>query len=467
MRESFQGMRFSTLIPVALGVLTGLPPASGADAPATPPDPEIQAIVSEISAERIQRTVYVLASFNTRQPLSDPLPSGDGIGGACAWIRAEFERASVASGGRLQVELDSFVQKPVAPRIPRPVTIVNVVATLPGSRPGSAGRIYVMSGHYDSIINDVLDAKSPAPGADDDASGVAAVLEAARVMSSREFGATIIFMAVAGEEQGLNGSTHWAGQAREKGLDIAGMLDDDIVGNTRGPDGRIDRQTLRLFAQGLPARARLDDSLVDLIRNGGENDSPPRELARAVRDIAGIYVPSINLKLVYRTDRYLRGGDQMPFLDQGYPAVRFTEPAEDFRREHQAVRVENGVKYGDTPDQVDYAYTADVTRVNAAALAAPARAPSSPRDVQIETARLENDTTLRWTPNAEPDLAGYRIVWRETTAPFWEHAIDVPKDVTRKTIPGLSKDGVVFGVEAFDGDGHVSPASFPKPRRTL
>jgi hypothetical protein len=239
------------------------------------------------------------------------------------------------------------------------------------------------------------------------------------------------------------------------------------VGNTRGADGRIDRHTLRLFAQGLPARAKMDDSLVGLISEGGENDSPPRELARAVRDIAGVYLPSMTVRLVYRTDRFLRSGDQVSFLDQGYPAVRFTEPAEDYLREHQAVRVENGVKYGDTPDQVDYPYAADVARVNAAALAALARAPAAPRGVEIETARLENDSTLRWAPNAEASLAGYRIVWRDTTAPFWEHAIDVPKDVTRKTIPGLSKDGVIFGVEAFDSDGHASPASFPKPRRTL
>jgi hypothetical protein len=460
-------MRFSTLIPVAFGVLAGAPFAAGAEAPQASPDPEIQGIVSEISAERIQRSVYVLASFKTRHTLSDPLPSGDGIGGACAWVRAEFERASAASGGRLQVELDSFVQKPVPPRIPHPVTIVNVVATLPGSRPGSADRIYVMSGHYDSIINNVLDATSPAPGANDDASGVAAVLEAARVMSSHEFGATIVFMAVAGEEQGLNGSAHWAAQARAKGLNIAGMLDDDIVGSTRGADGRVDNRTLRLFAQGIPPLARLDDELVELIRNGGENDSRPRELARAVRDIAGIYTPSMTIRLVYRSDRYLRGGDQQSFLEQGYPAVRFTEPSEDYRHEHQSVRVENGVAYGDTPDLVDYPYVADVTRVNAAALAALARAPAPPRDVEIETARLENDTTLRWAPNAESDLAGYRIVWRETTAPFWEHALDLPKDVTRKTMPGLSKDGVIFGVEAFDLAGHVSPASFPKPRRTL
>jgi hypothetical protein len=460
-------MRFSTLVSVALGVPAGAALVSAADLPTAAPDSEIQGIVSDISAERIQRTVYVLSSFKTRHTLSDPLPSGDGIGGACAWIRAEFERASVASGGRLQVELDSFVQKPVAPRIPHPVTIVNVVATLPGSRPDSASRIYVMSGHYDSIINNVLDSTSPAPGADDDASGVAAVLEAARVMSSREFGATIVFMAVAGEEQGLNGSAHWAAQAREKGLNIAAMFDNDIVGNTRGADGRIDRHTIRLFAQGLPARAKLDDSLVGLISEGGENDSPPRELARAVREIAGVYMPSMAVRLVYRTDRFLRSGDQASFLDQGYPAVRFTEPAEDYLREHQAVRVENGVQYGDTPDRVDYPYTADVARVNAAALAALARAPAAPREVEIETARLENDTTLRWAPNAEANLAGYRIVWRDTTAPFWEHAIDVPKDVNRRTIPGLSKDGVIFGVEAFDSDGHASPASFPKPRRTL
>jgi hypothetical protein len=289
----------------------------------------------------------------------------------------------------------------------------------------------------------------------------------AHVMSHYKFPATIVFMAVAGEEQGLNGSTHWAQLAKEQNTAIEAMFDNDIIGSSRSDSGGIDRGSVRLFAQGVPPTAAPDDALLALLRNGGENDTPPRELARAIRDIAALYVPALRVRVIYRADRYLRGGDHLPFLERGYPAVRFTEPAEDFRRQHEDVRTENGVEYGDVPDHVDFAYTADVARVNAAALAVLARAPAPPAGVQIETARLENDTTLRWLPGPEPDLAGYRIVWRETTAPFWEHALDVAKDVHRITIPGVSKDNLIFGVEAFDAAGHFTPAVFPTARRTL
>jgi hypothetical protein len=436
-------------------------------APSPAPDPDIQAIVQGISPERIQRSIYVLSSFKTRHTLSDPLPSGDGIGGAASWIRAEFERVSKEAGGRLTVELDAFDQPPAPPRIPAQVQITNIVATLPGTDPDPAGRILVVSGHYDSRATNPLDATSAAPGADDDGSGTAAVLELARVMSHYKFPATIVFLAVAGEEQGLNGSTHWAQAARERNADIEAMLDNDIIGSSRSEKGEVDRGVVRLFAQGVPPTAKPDDAQLALLRAGGENDTPPRELARAIRDIAGQYVPSLKVRVVYRADRYLRGGDHLPFLERGYPAVRFTEPAEDYRRQHQDVREEKGLQYGDTPDHVDFAYTADVARVNAAALAVLARAPAPPREAQIETARLENDTTLRWAPNSEADLAGYRIVWRETTSPFWEHSMDVGRDVNRVTVPGASKDNLIFGLEAFDTAGHASPAVFPSARRTL
>ncbi len=438
--------------------------AEPAEAPAA--DPDITAILSGISAERIQRSIFVLASFKTRHTLSDPLPSGDGIGGAAAWVRAEFGRVAADAGGRLRVEVDSFDQPPAPPRFPRQVAISNLVATLPGTEPESEGRMLVVSGHYDSRASSPLDATSAAPGADDDASGTAAVLELARVMSHYKFRATIVFLAVAGEEQGLYGSTHWAQEAKARKADIEAMLDNDIIGSSRSQAGTVDRASVRLFAQGVPPTAP-DDAQAALLREGGENDTPSRELARAIREIAATYVPAIKVRVIYRADRYLRGGDHLPFLERGYPAVRFTEPAEDFRRQHQDVREENGVAYGDTPDHVDFAYVAGVARVNAAALAVLARAPAPPRDVQIEAARLENDTTLRWAPSPEADLGGYRILWRETTAPFWEHSVDLPKEVTRKTVEGVSKDNVIFGVEAFDSAGHASPAVFPRARTTL
>ena len=461
-------MRASAMILIAVAIASRAGAADPAKAtPAPDTDPEISEMVRGVSVERIQRSIFVLASFKTRHTLSDPLPSGDGIGGAASWIRAEFERASKDSGGRLEVDLDSFEQPAAPPRVPQPAQITNIVATLPGTDPDHTGRTLVISGHYDSRATNPLDSTSAAPGADDDASGVAAVLELAHVMSHYRFGATIVFLAVAGEEQGLYGSKHWAQAARERGLDIEAMFDNDIIGSSRSESGGVDRGTVRLFAQGVPPTAKPDDSLLAMLRAGGENDTPPRELARAVRDIAGQYVPSLKVRVIYRADRYLRGGDHLPFLENGYPAVRFTEPAEDFRRQHQDVREENGVQYGDTPDHVDYAYTADVARVNGAALAVLARAPGPPRSVEIEAARLENDTTLRWEPGTEPGLAGYRIVWRETTAPFWENSMEVPKGVNRVRVPGVSKDNVVFGVEAFDALGHSSYAVFPSARRTL
>jgi hypothetical protein len=265
----------------------------------------------------------------------------------------------------------------------------------------------------------------------------------------------------------LFGSAHWAAKARKDGRDIAGVLNDDTIGNTHSPDGRIDRQSVRVFAQGVPAQAPLGDDWLRRIWSGGENDSPARELARAIRDCAEVYVPSMTVRVIYRGDRYLREGDHLSFLNQGYPAIRLTEPAEDLRHQHENPRTENGVVYGDTPEFVDYSYVGGVARLDTAALASLARAPGMPRKVEIEAARLENDATLRWLPNSEPDLAGYRIVWRDTTAPFWEHSLDVPKETTRVTMTGLSKDNLIFGVEAIDTAGRASPAVFPAPRGSL
>ncbi|HSY53887.1 MAG TPA: M28 family metallopeptidase [Opitutaceae bacterium] len=451
------------LILLLTPVFAALAPAvlAGDPAPAAP-DPDIAKMVSEISAERIERSIHILTSFTTRHTLSDPSSGGNGIGAARAWISAELERISAASDGRLRVDLDTFKQ-PRAPGIPQPAEIVNIVATLPGSQPGSRDRIYVVGSHYDSCNSSLPDFENPAPGADDDASGVAAMLELASVMSHHEFNATIVFLAVAGEEQGLYGSAHWAGQAKKKNLNIAGMINNDIIGSTRAEDGADDSSTVRLFAQGLPSGKISDAGLQALLSAGGVNDTPPCELARAIKEASALYMPAMNVKLIYRADRHLREGDQLSFLASGYPAVRFTEPAEDFRHQRQDVRVENEVAYGDTADLVNFTYIADVARLNAAALAVLARAPAAPRGVQIETAKLENDTTLDWQPNAEPDLAGYRIVWRDTTAPLWEHARDVPKEAMRFTVHGVSKDNVIFGVEAVDAAGHASPAVYPLP----
>jgi hypothetical protein len=281
-------------------------------------------------------------------------------------------------------------------------------------------------------------------------------------MSHYSFDATIVFMAVAGEEQGLYGSSAWAKNARERGLDIAGMLDDDIVGSTHDAEGHVDRSRVRLFAQGVPPMATLPDAVLKALRTGGENDLPTRQLARFVQEAAARYVPELSVQVIWRLDRYLRGGDHFSFLEAGYPAVRFTEPVEDWRHQHQDVRVENGVQYGDLPEFVDFGYIASVARVNGAALAALALGPSVPQGVEMENEKLENDTTLAWQPNPEPDVAGYRIVWRDTTSPTWQHEKDVG-NVTRFTLAGISKDNYSFGVQAYDRDGNVSVAAYPLP----
>lgn len=427
-------------------------------------DPMIDQIVAEISPAAIETNIRTLVGFQTRHTLSTTDDSKKGIGAARNWIKAEFDRFSEASGGRLQVQFDSYQQAPIPPRIFRPVEIVNVVATLPGRQAESRDRVYVVSGHYDSRSTGVNDTDTFAPGANDDASGTAAVLELARVLSRYEFDATLVFLAVAAEEQGLQGSRHWAEMAKAQNRDIAGMITNDIIGSSTSDAGVVARTTVRLFADGVPPLKTLPDDVLSQLRTGGENDFPTRQLARAIKSATEVYVPKMTVRVVYRRDRYLRGGDHSPFLDLGYPAVRFTEPAENYAHQHQDVRTEDGVAYGDLPEYVDFGYVADVTRVNAAALATLALAPACPTEVEVETTRLENDTRLKWKANREPDLGGYRIVWRETTAPYWEYSANLDK-ATEFTVKGVSKDNMIFGVQAVDTAGHISPAVYPRPYR--
>src|SRR5215813_1115900 len=426
---------------------------------------QIDKIVREISAQNIDALIKKLVSFRTRHSLSDTSSETEGIGAARRWIKSEFDRYSKESGGRLKVEFDEFTQQPVA-RVPKPTQLVNVVATLPGKQPESKDRIYVMSGHYDSCVcnKDVLDATSTAPGANDDGSGTAAVMETARVMSRYEFDATIVFMTVAAEEQGLLGATHWAEQARQKNLNIGGMFTNDIIGSSHAEDGHLDNTHVRVFAEGLTPPREITPEFRQMIQTGGENDTPTRQLARFIKEAGEKYVPGFKVTVVYRRDRYLRGGDHSPFLDRGYPAVRFTEPNEDYKHQHQEVRKVDGVQYGDLPEFVDPKYIAQVARVNAASLAALALAPAPPGNVEVETVRLENDTTLRWAANREPDIAGYEIVWRETTAPLWQDGV-FAGNVTRYTVKAMSKDNYLFGVRAVDKDGNASMAVYPKPYR--
>ncbi|HKR01297.1 MAG TPA: M28 family metallopeptidase [Pyrinomonadaceae bacterium] len=427
-------------------------------------NPNIARIVSDINAANVERTIRKLVSFGTRNTLSAQDNPTRGIGAARDWLYGEFLKIKETSGGRMTVEKQTFEQQPGKyPRIARATTLTNVVATLRGTQPASADRLYVVSGHYDSMCTSPTDAECDAPGANDDASGTAAVLEMARAMAKYEFDATIIFMAVAGEEQGLVGSGYFAEQAKQKNWNIEAMFTNDIVGNTLGGNGVRDRRTLRVFSEGVPSNETAEEANVRR-GVGGENDSASRQLARFIKETGERYVPSMNVMMVYRRDRYLRGGDHIPFLERGYAAVRFTEPNEEYKHQHQNVRVENKVQYGDLPEFVDFGFIAQVARVNAANLAALALAPARPRSVGIVTARLTNDTDLKWDANTEPDLAGYEIVWRETTSPVWTNARSVGR-VTSYTMPGMSKDNYFFGVRAVDQQGNRSPVSFPRPVR--
>jgi hypothetical protein len=411
------------------------------------PDPELRALLREVDPRRIEATVDKLVSFGTRHTLSSQTDPRRGIGAARDWLFAELSRY----GGGLDVQLRSYVQEP-ASRIPVATRITNVVATLRGAT--DPDRVYVVSGHYDSRVTDVMDATSDAPGADDDASGVAAVLELARVMAKRRPAATIVFAAVAGEEQGLYGATHLAGQLSG----VQGMFTNDIIGSSTADDGTRDPRSVRLFAEGVPtaetpAQATVRQSV------GGENDSASRQLARFVEDVAQNSATGLRVRVVYRRDRYLRGGDHIPFLRRGYPAARFTEPHEDFAHQHQDVRVSGGTQYGDLPQFCDFGYIARVARVNGAALWSLAQAPGTPGQVTVDTAALTNSTTLRWT--ADPGAAGYEVVWRPTTEPHWTHVIGVGR-VASATVD-LSKDNVFVGVRAVGPRGHRSPVAFPVP----
>jgi Zn-dependent M28 family amino/carboxypeptidase len=421
-------------------------------------NPEIQKIVAEINAKNIENTIRKLVSFGTRNTLSEQDNPTRGIGAARDYLFAEFQKISADCGNCLTVEKQTFLQ-PKANRIPEPTNLTNVVATLRGTT--DPDRIYVVSGHYDSMCTSPTDAKCDAPGANDDASGTAAVVEMARIMSKRKFDATIVFMAVAGEEQGLLGAAYFAEQAKQKGTNIEAMFTNDIIGGVTTYKNSPTRQTVRVFAEGVPTD-ETEQQAATRRSVGGENDSAARQLARFIKDVGDVYSPRFRVNVIYRRDRYGRGGDHIPFLERGFAAVRFTEPNEDYTHQHQNIRTENGTFYGDTPEFVDFGYVANVARVNAASLAALALAPAKPKNVGIVTGRLTNDTDLKWDANKDADLTGYEIVWRETNQPFWTNSQAVG-NVTNFTMKEMSKDNYFFGVRAVDRAGNKSPVVFPRP----
>ena len=426
-------------------------------------DTAIEQMVNEVSAKNIEANIRKLVTFKTRHTLSDTTSKTEGSGAARNWIKGQMEKYALASGGRMVVQFDTFTQ-PKGERIDKPVKLKNILAILKGTDPNDT-RVYIVSGHYDSRVTDVMNPNAVEPGANDDASGTAVSMELARVMATRHFPATIIFMSVVGEEQGLYGSTNVAKRAKAENWNVDAMLNNDIVGNTHGMETDLkDNRSVRVFSEGVPSVAATNAKQVaGLIALGGENDSPSRELARYVKETAERYVDQLDVKLIYRRDRYLRGGDHLPFLAQGFTAVRFTEMNEDFTRQHQDVRTENGVNYGDLPDFVDYNYVQKVARMNLSVLANLALAPAEPENVGIVTSGLTNKTILKWdAPKTGKKPAAYYVLMRETISPYWEKKFYVTD--TTATL-SYSKDNYLFAVQSVDADGHESLPVFPKPIR--
>ncbi|MCA8956869.1 MAG: M20/M25/M40 family metallo-hydrolase [Planctomycetes bacterium] len=399
-------------------------------------------MLSGIRAEHLQRDVIALVAFGTRHVLSATDQPQRGTGAARDWLERQFQAMVQSSGGRLKVQRETF-RRP-ASRLRREVDLVNVVATLPGI--GDASRVYVVGGHYDSRNGDGADGRADAPGADDDASGTAAVLAACRVMCRHRFAATIHFVCYDGEEQGLLGSTAHAEALAKAGVRVDGMITNDIVGNTLGMDGKRRRDYLRCFSYAAFG-----------------NDSDGRSLARAASYAAHRHVDGLRVELVYRGDRYGRGGDHNPFFKQGFPAVRFTEPREDYSRQHQNVRPRDGKPYGDLPEFMDFDYLARVTSVNVALLAQLASAPPPPDRLAVRSSQTAYDTTLVWP--AVTGAKGYEAVWRKTTAADWESSAMLEPRSTRRgltaVLTGVCLDDVVVGVRSVGVDGSRSRVVTP------
>lgn len=421
--------------------------------------PVVSKIISEISAKNMKAIVETLVGFGTRHTLSDTVSGMRGVGAARRWIKSEFERYAQQSGGRMTVEFHETAVKPSA-RVPYPAKVVNVVATLKPRPSDHAApeRVLVVGGHYDSRAGNPMDSVGAAPGANDDGSGTALTMELARVMGKYKFDATVVFIAFAGEEQGLLGATGWAEMAKQNRWKVEAVFNNDIVGNSVGGDGVKKNNYVRLFSE---AFSSLDTGSVfrQRISLGYENDGGSRSLARYVKEVAERYNPKFNVKLVYRLDRFLRGGDHRPFHERGFRAVRFSVSTENYDWQHQDVRMENGKQYGDLPQFMDFDYLTNVAKANAAGVATLAGAPAPPSNVGLMTAQLGYETVLVWNRNKESDVAGYFIKYRESSSPVWQHEIFA----TDTTIAlKATKDEYLFGVQAVDKEGNASLVTMPR-----
>ena len=439
-------------------VLLGAVFASQAQTSTEPHEqPQLYALAAAPSEAELHATIAHLVGFGTRHTLSDTRSDKRGIGAARRWVKARFEQIARDCGGCIEVvtPAQTFTGK----RIPKPTEVMDVVAIKRGST--DPNRVIVMTGHLDSRVTDIMNATSDAPGANDDASGVAALIEAARLLSKQDNQATLVFAAVSGEEQGLYGGKVLADYAVAQGWNVEADLNNDIVGNSRGQNGVRDNTVVRVFSEGTKSNETTAQANYRRY-HGGEVDSPSRNLARMMSQLAEQYLPDFHVRMVYRTDRYSRGGDQVPFLEAGFPAVRVSEGHEDYTRQHQDLRVgttdqDRGIHYGDTIDGIDFRYLARVTALNTITMAALSRAPAPPTGVDI-AGSLATDTTVTW--HKVPAAAGYRVHWRDTTAPQWQFLRAVG-DVDHAVIKDVVIDDWYFGVSSVSADGYESPVVFP------
>ena len=422
-------------------------------------DPEIRKMITEVKSENMEATVKKLVSFGTRHTLSDTKSSTRGIGAAQRWVKSEFDNYALASNGRLTSIIDYFTIKADGRRIKNDSQLGNVMATLKGTD-ATDNRVLIISGHLDSRATDVMDSSIDAPGANDDGSGVAAMMELARIMCKREFPFTIVFVAVVGEEQGLYGAKYLADKAKEQQWNVIAMINNDMIGNSLSSGTQLrDNRQVRVFSEAIPYLETEAEAKVRKATNR-ENDSPSRQLARYIKTVTNQYVEQLDIKLVYRNDRFLRGGDHTPFSQNGFSAIRFCEMNENFDHQHQTVRKENGIQYGDLPEFMDFEYLKKVACSNLATLSNLAWSPKAPINVGIEVKELSNFSTLVWNKPEGKSVYGYTVLIRETSATHWEKAIFV-KD-TKAEIP-YSKDNYLFSVQSIDELGHASLPVFPMP----
>lgn len=421
-------------------------------------DSRIYDIIDAVSAERIEQDIRKLVSFGTRHTMSDTVSATRGIGAARRWIKSEFDKISQTCNGCLEVTyMRNLVKGDPETRIREDVEIVNVLAIQRGTK--YPNRYIIMSGDIDSRVSDPLNGKDDSPGANDNASGMAGTIEAARVLSQYEFPTSIIYVGLSGEEQGLFGGKHMAEYAKNEGWNIVGIMNNDMIGNIEGVNGVIDNRSFRIFSEPTPVT---EDERTRLRRRfyGGEVDGVSRQLARYIHRTTATYMPEMNPTMIYRLDRFGRGGHHRPFNDAGFAGVRIMETNENYTRQHQDLRTEDGIKYGDVIEGVNFDYAKKLTAVNAINLAAIAWAPPQPENVEIAGA-VRPSTSLRWEPVNDENLAGYKLYWRETTAPQWQYSRMIGPELNEYTLEGIVIDNYLFGVAAVGKDGHESVVVFP------